>query len=167
MQRNLLLLLIITIITIVYAGIYLLRNYDDTSQATESIWPDFISLKSEKNPHKLAFNSKDIFNVIIAKSPSERAQGLSDIDSIDNSQGMLFIFEKEDVYTFWMNRMNFDLDFIWIRNDMVVDIHRNVSHEDQTQLYNPHIPVTSVLEVNAGTSNSINIGDKVEFINVE
>ena len=84
---------------------------------------------------------------------------------------MLFIFDQKYQPSFWMFDMNFPLDIIWISDDVIVDIDRNVpipkpnTLDYQLPLYTPEKPINYVLEVNAGfcEKNSIEVGDSVEF----
>jgi uncharacterized membrane protein (UPF0127 family) len=68
-----------------------------------------------------------------------------------------------------MKGMNFPLDFIWIRENKVVDITENAPAETKTipSIYKPKEPVDMVLEVNAGVvkKDKIKIGDIIELIN--
>ena len=78
---------------------------------------------------------------------------------------MLFDFPKPDIYQFWMNDMNFPLDFIWINGGKVVEITENVQPPSQTQgqpvVVKSYFSVDKVLEVNAGfvTRNNLKVGD--------
>ncbi len=108
-------------------------------------------------------------SVEIARTPQERAQGLSHRTSLDENRGMLFLFEKPDLYAFWMPNMKFPIDIIWIdTNNTIVDIHENVpplQNELYPTYYKPQHPAISVLEVNAGFGKRHNIktGDKIIF----
>lgn len=108
----------------------------------------------------------------VVRTPEERAQGLSGRDSLDDGTGMLFVFEREHIASFWMREMQFPLDFIWIGSDKsVVDISLNVPEpepgviESDLPLYSPSAAVLYVLEVNAGAVDEagVAIGDTVSF----
>ena len=84
---------------------------------------------------------------------------------------MLFVFEKKFIPVFWMKDMNFDLDFIWIRDNTIVDITERVPAPQpnitDTELlrYSPTSNVDQVLEVNSGwiQSHNIKVGDKIKL----
>lgn len=58
---------------------------------------------------------------IEAKAPLEQMVGLSQTESLDPGQGMLFIYPKEQPHTFWMpDSMKFDVDILFIDEDGVV-----------------------------------------------
>lgn len=100
------------------------------------------------------------FNLLIAKSESERQKGLSGRKSLDANQGMIFIFDHPDRYGFWMKDMLFPIDIIYINNDKVVYVVKNAPAGGQTQnltIYRPDDAANYVLEVNAGTSDNLKI----------
>ncbi len=94
-----------------------------------------------------------------------RAKGLSWRAWLPEHEGMLFLFPKPDRYTFWMQGMQFPLDFIWILGDRVVDISENVSPPPPLRTFAPQAPADRVLEVNAGfiSAHAIQNGDPVEI----
>lgn len=105
--------------------------------------------------------------VEVAETAEEKRKGLSGRASLPKNQGMLFVFGQQDLHTFWMENMNFALDFIWIREGRVVDISENITPEDYPppKTLTPKEPVDAVLEVSAGTVKrlDIRVGDKVNL----
>lgn len=102
--------------------------------------------------------------VTIADTPEEHQRGLSNIESLDEKEGMLFIFPKEGRYGFWMKDTLIPLDIIWINDDMsVVHIEKNVSPESYPTIYHSPLPARFVVEVNAFFVSTFNlkVGDKV------
>lgn len=93
----------------------------------------------------------------------QRAKGLSGRADLDQDSGMLFIFKEPARHGFWMRGMNFDLDFIWISGDKVVEITENVGVERMD--IRPQQAIDKVLEVNSGfaAEHKIKVGDKVEY----
>ena len=104
----------------------------------------------------------------VANNSASRAKGLSGHDPLGEKEGMLFIFEKSDAYTFWMKGMKFSLDIIWINGGKVVDISENLPPAGLTdlKLYSPREPANWVLEINAGSAKKfgVKIGDSVELL---
>ena len=112
------------------------------------------------------------FAVEVAETPEERQQGLSDRPSLAEDRGMLFVYEIPYQYTFWMPRMHFPLDMIWIDSECaVVDITRDAQPEEEDEIrtdptyYSPRQPALYVLEVNSGiaAASGIDAGDHVSF----
>lgn len=100
--------------------------------------------------------------VEIADSNEERAKGLSDRDSLEKDKGMLFVFSSSSKANFWMKDTKIPLDIIWIKNNKVVSINKNVQPEpgkkdSELQVYPSPGEIDYVLEVNAGFSEKNNI----------
>lgn len=97
-----------------------------------------------------------------------RELGLSYRDNLNRNEGMLFVFEEEGQYAFWMKGMRFGLDLIWIKDGRVVEISANLPPplKDETpDIASPKMKVDMVLEVVAGwaEANRIKVGDRIEF----
>jgi hypothetical protein len=112
------------------------------------------------------------FTVELAETSQQKGQGLSDRESLADGAGMIFLYDDEARHTFWMNKMHFPLDMLWIgSNCTVADISAQVPPPDPTEanpdlpLYSPNAPVRHVLEINGGAAAvaGISIGDAVRF----
>ncbi len=111
------------------------------------------------------------FNVEIADTESKRNKGLSNRDSIASDSGMLFVFSKPDKYVFWMKGMKIPLDFIWIKDNKVVDLLSNIQppksgeKDESLSVYSSKQEFNKVLEVAAGTISRLNIkvGDIIKM----
>jgi hypothetical protein len=97
-----------------------------------------------------------MLNVEIADDSEKIQKGLMFRESLPEDRGMLFIFEKEREYSFWMMNMKINLDMIWINSDgKVVHIVEDAApcidsaHTSQCT-YNPDERAKYVLEVNSG-----------------
>ena len=67
------------------------------------------------------------FPVEVAVTPEQRQQGLSGRPSLASGAGMLFVFESPMPLQFWMKRMQFPLDMVWIGADCTIgEITRDV-----------------------------------------
>lgn len=107
------------------------------------------------------------FNVEVAKTSKDQQIGLTKYNNLKDDQGMLFIFEQPDMYTFWMKNMKFSIDIIYIKNDTVVStIQKAAPAATEPTIYRPEAPSDKVLEINAGLVKKYNIktGDKVKFV---
>lgn len=104
-------------------------------------------------------------NVNLAANDEERKIGLSETESLADDWGMLFIYQKPEIPSFWMKDMNFPIDIIWIYNGKVVDIERNLSPDNGEATYSPVLKIDAVLEAPAGWIEEKNVikGDKVEY----
>ena len=98
----------------------------------------------------------------IANTDETRYVGLGDRESMDSNHGMFFIHETPDRYSYSMRGMRFDLDFIFVRENKVVDIAKNVAFEYRGRIQGA-VEYDRVLEVNADwvRANDIKIRDVV------
>lgn len=107
------------------------------------------------------------YTVALAQSDERKQLGLSYVESMPADHGMAFIYKDADVYPFWMKDMNFDLDFIWVKNGKVVEVTPYVSSKplDQYKITKPYTAVDTVIELNAGQieANQIGVGDSVNM----
>src|SRR5437867_3023203 len=60
------------------------------------------------------------FYLEVASSDPAREKGLMERDSLPDDQGMIFVFEKEGVLSFWMKNTRFPLDIIYLDSQGVV-----------------------------------------------
>jgi hypothetical protein len=89
----------------------------------------------------------------LAVSDQERFLGLMFRDQLAADGGMLFIFEQDDRYPFWMKNTFIALDLVWIdKTGRVVEVRANVQpcQSDPCPSYAPTAIGRAVLEVNAG-----------------
>lgn len=110
---------------------------------------------------------KHIFKVEIADELLEHRLGLSGRELLESNHGMLFVFPDKQVRSFWMKNMEFPIDIVWIEDDQVVKIDRDLPPEGAVPAkhYTSGIPVNYVLEINAGAAARYGVaaGDKVIF----
>ena len=114
-----------------------------------------------------------LLKVEIADTQDKRSKGLGGKQPLASDEGMLFIFPKADKHPFWMKGLSFPLDFVWIRENKVVDVLQNIpppqpeQTDESLPIYSSNEPADKVLEVLAGTAKRLNIkaGDlvKIEF----
>ena len=114
--------------------------------------------------HSLQIGNVNLM-VEIAATPAQMEQGLSDRNSMDENQGMLFDFGQQPSGTpFWMKDMKFDLDIIWVKDGKIVQISPQVSHElGSRNIISSAEAVDKVLEINAGVSEKLGleVGDEI------
>ncbi len=105
-------------------------------------------------------------------SREEHIQGLSGRFSLPEGSGMVFMYDQTGERIFWMIKMHFALDIIWIRDERIVHIEHSVPPappgvDDRVlRRYGHGISADTVLELPAGYSKkkSITIGNRVKFL---
>jgi uncharacterized protein len=111
------------------------------------------------------FPNKNCFDVEIVDTPESRQIGLMNRENLGDDEGMLFIFDSEGVYPFWMKNTLIPLDIIWINSEKeIVFIHENAEPLSLASI-NPGKNALYVLEINGGFARElgIGVGMKVEF----
>lgn len=119
-----------------------------------------------------------VINIEVVDTPDKRAQGLSGRTELAADTGMLFVFgtegdapKKDTTPSFWMKDMKMAIDIIWINDDKVVKIDKNVpiptdgTPDNKLPTYSPGQPIDYVLEVTSGflDLNNIKVGDAVDL----
>lgn len=119
-----------------------------------------------KGKNEVCFEEK-CFEVEIPPTLDEKRIGLSKYDSLEEGKGMLFVFDEEKIYPFWMKDMKFSIDIIWMNADKeVVYIWDNaVPCGEICPIIDPKESGMYVLEVNAGLAEKydIGVGDSARF----
>ena len=130
----------------------------------------FIFNKKQKDNQNVLKINKCGFKIKYALTLTEKKQGLSGIKKMGEFEAMLFIYQEPKVYHFWMKGMEIPLDFVWIKEDKIIDLDENVPSPGKSgniARVSPAKAVDKVLEINAGMIKKcqIKIGDKVSFNN--
>jgi len=116
-------------------------------------------------------NNIDI-NLEVSDSEEERAKGLSSRKELGEKEGMLFVFDKENTTpAFWMKDMLIPIDIIWINDNKIIQIDKNIqapkegTPDNKLIRYTPKSSIDYVLEVNSGFSDKydLKVGDTVEL----
>jgi len=111
----------------------------------------------------LYIKDKEIW-VEVAKTPEERNNGLMGRKHLGKDEGMLFIFEVEDVHGFWMKNTLIPLSIAFIDKE-----GRIIKITDMKPLslksHAPPRPVLYALEMNKGwfSANGIKVGHILRF----
>jgi len=132
---------------------------------SKSLWSRFLSIF---NRDKKQLNIGPVTtDVEIVDTPASISQGLSGREKLKDKQVMLFSFPDTQPRIFWMKDMKFALDFIWVKNGVVVGLTKNVPPPAENNGITEVVPspseVNQVVEVNAGFIDKYGIreGDSV------
>lgn len=120
----------------------------------------FLFMKNKNENIKKVCINDNCFNVEVAKTAEEKANGLMFRESMDKDKGMLFIYEEEGFYSFWMKNTLIPLDIIWIDKDQkIIYIEKNAQpcKTNICKSYGPDQKSKYILEINAGLTDNLKI----------
>lgn len=126
--------------------------------------------KPQEKTSEILINGKKL-QIELMQTEEEKTKGLSDRKNLCSNCGLLFVYDNKGIYSFWMRRMYFDIDILWLNGDRVVDITYDAKKPEAAEfeaprtIYQNKVPADKVLEVNAGwvEKNGIKIGDIVKY----
>jgi len=142
----------------------------EKAQVTEEMQEQIVSEMAEDTmtPQKsvsaatVVIGNKN-WTVEVASTDEERMKGLGGRDSLSPNTGMWFVFPADSQDPFWMKDTKFNLDMVFVGDDMKIkDLKlNNVAMTDT--LIQPASPYRYVLEVNAGEGGGLSVGDTVNY----
>ena len=123
-----------------------------------------LQFKTDKLSIRTADGKTHAFNVELATTPAERAQGLMFRRSLAPDAGMLFDFGRSEPVSMWMENTLIPLDMLFIAADgRVVNIAQRAVPMDRTPIPSKG-PVKGVLELAGGTASRLGLkaGDVIQ-----
>ena len=115
--------------------------------------------------------NKTCFTVEIARTEAEQESGLMNREVMAENHGMLFIFPKSDIYSFWMKNTLIPLDIMRIDDtyNIVNILTAQPCIADPCVVYNPEAIAKYVVEINAGIAAKYGISNwnVVKFQNIK
>jgi uncharacterized protein len=132
----------------------------------------FFSCDSKKLPVQEITIEKNgqVITVIkaeIAKTQEERSKGLMYRKNLQDGYGMLFVFDRDEVLSFWMKNTLIPLSIAFIAYDgKIIDIKEMYPHD--TNSVKSSRSARYALEAPAGWFSrvSVNVGDTVKIDNI-
>lgn len=121
------------------------------------------SFQKSKLTVETAGGGKFRFNVELALTPGQQAQGLMYRQSMPADAGMLFVYDRVQPASFWMKNTLIPLDMLFIAADgRIVNIHERAVPESLDSVSSDG-PVKAILELNGGMAARLGIrpGDRV------
>ncbi|TSC66447.1 MAG: hypothetical protein CEO22_89 [Candidatus Berkelbacteria bacterium Gr01-1014_85] len=97
------------------------------------------------------------FELRVARSLAEQAQGLGDLAFLSADQGMSFPLAEAKIPIFWMKKMRFSLDILWLSQNKVIAIEPNVPVDGGRRRYSPPQPIDLVIEIAANRAKECQI----------
>jgi len=139
-----------------------------TTLAAVAIFGFFHTSKATGAIKKVCYKQRCL-KVSLAATPVEREHGLMFRKNLPKGQGMLFVFDQEDLYGFWMKNTYIPLDIVWINEDLrIVYIKRGAQPclSDSCTPIEPDQKARYVLEGNSGfvAELGLRVGDSLDFV---
>ncbi|MCB9206991.1 MAG: DUF192 domain-containing protein [Ignavibacteriales bacterium] len=162
--------IVIVLVAFVILALANLFTDNNPTTTTKNIVKKSVETFNFKKEGELTFQSKDgdfidTINIEFADNVHERSQGLMYRSTMEENQGMLFIFPYEERQSFFMRNTIISLDMIFINSKLeIVTIHKNTEpYSEESKVSTA--PAQYVLETIAGYTDKYNIsvGDKVIF----
>ena len=103
--------------------------------------------------------------VELAEYPDQHQRGLMYVQSMNQDEGMLFIFNRETPRSFWMKNTPLSLDIIYINAQGTIVSWASDTTPFSTAALPSGQPAQFVLELNAGSIEhfGIAIGDRITY----
>lgn len=160
---------ILVIIIVIGAGALFLTDKKGEQRDHQTLYTETAKPPSEY-PQATVTIREHVFAAEIADTPERKSKGLGGRTDLADDYGMLFPFDDMPYPpTFWMKGMLIPLDMIWIKNNTIIQIDKNVPAEPdvsdmELKRYSPDGTVDYVLEVRAGLSDEkgFEVGDRAE-----
>lgn len=120
---------------------------------------DFVSFfRLEAEKPLVIFNEKTPLRVTVVQGILDRKRGLSGRESLEPTEGMLFVFSDDAHHGIWMKDMQFPIDIIWVDKDgVVVSVEHAARPESYPRVFEPSVPARYVIETNAHFAESFGI----------
>jgi len=93
-----------------------------------------------------------------AITDGQKEKGLSGRENVPGDYGMLFVFQKDGSYGFWMKDMLVPIDMFWLDDKgQVISIVENVATSSYPNVFYPSVPARYVLETVSGFARAHSI----------
>lgn len=120
-----------------------------------------ILFASQKPTYIWHLPDKDV-SLIVVDTPGTRELGLSGRSGLPENSAMLFVFDKPDIYSFWMKDMKFPIDIIWLDGSYcIIHLESALFPDTYPRTFGPAEKSLFVLETNAhfAEKNNLKVGD--------
>lgn len=130
----------------------------------------FYVFSNYKNKTPEVCFEENCFLVEIAETQVEKTEGLMFRENLEEKKGMLFVYDEEEIYNFWMKNTLISLDIIWINAErkIVYIEHEAQPCDKECGSLSPSKNAQFVLEIKGGTAEKLNIalGGIAKFHNI-
>lgn len=159
-------IVVLFLVVVLLGGYFVLPFLQPTrSASTQPTEPTFVQhgQLTFLKPDDSTFQK--VIAIEVADTPAEQAQGLMYRTSMQEKQGMLFLFNREQPQGFWMKNTHISLDIIYVNsNREIVSIQKYTSPFSEESLPSAE-PAQFVVEVIAGFTDKYQLakGDRITW----
>lgn len=100
----------------------------------------------------------------VVSTDASREQGLSGRAGLAPNSAMLFVFDTDSRWGFWMKDMQFNIDIVWLAADgSVITVAPDVAAGSYPQIFYPAAPARYAVELPAGfaAAHNLAVGDRI------
>lgn len=89
------------------------------------------------------------YTVLVADDQIEQTNGLMNVRSLPNADGMIFLFNKPKIQIFWNQSTYVDLDVYWMNGDIVMgkSYLPSIEKTKSVEIIQSNVPVNRVVEI--------------------
>lgn len=111
-----------------------------------------------KEKVEISINDED-YDVLVFRTEEEKEIGLQNVESMDDDEGGIFVYDEPQHVDFWMKDTSIPLDIIFVdENNTIISVKQGKPNSEE---YISEDNVKYVIELNA--NSGIKSGDKVVF----
>tara|TARA_Y100001978_G_C23496155_1_gene338733 strand:+ start:156 stop:614 length:459 start_codon:yes stop_codon:yes gene_type:complete len=122
-------------------------------------------LEKYKTSYMCVNKKKICFKLKVADTEEKRRIGLMHIKSMDNFDGMIFLYGSPSIVNIWMLNTFVNLDLVFLKDQIITKIVENAEPclMKPCRIYSHDQSIDSLLELKAGYVSKYNllVGDKV------
>lgn len=99
----------------------------------------------------------------VSTTSSEMYTGLSNHESLDRNEGMLFVHDEANQYTYTMRGMSFPIDIIFIDEELSITTIHHAYPGDSIDSYSGRAKYVVEVNVHWTTDHNISVDDRVSI----
>ncbi len=95
----------------------------------------------------------------VAKTSYQQQRGLMYRKNLADYKGMLFVYDNEEILTFWMKNTYIPLNILYIKEDLSIDSTHYMKPLNDKLIYSSKKPSKYALEITPATFDKLMVGE--------